>query len=394
LTYNDLEQLRSKKLSNSTSSSASNQQASSNNNKRYLILTYNVEFDRINYPLQLNYQGKADVDILLNTIKNLRSQVKSYEIRLAGCGGGGGLNSRKSTTNNNKEDVDSELDEASRTESDYSRKKEVAAGLSETKLLKQIIKTIEEKSLKEKNLLQKQLIKRKQEIDLLKQQLSEVKLSERNLKNELRMMSNEVRMLKRPGNSSSKRSSSCESLHRMVVANDSYTRRQPTLPVSRSSSRNSSLTRNLPSPANSLSSINSGGASGAGRFNPTEYVRNRKLKLKETDLRRRRSQQRLGAGTGGSRERVSSASAMDSESEAYSYVSVDNEITNRSRRKPAIPAVNKQTSAVRLPARSRSKDVQRACNAESDLFSTTDEMKQIDAKLKSLQMLIKNNSNF
>jgi coiled-coil domain-containing protein 61 len=41
-TYSDLEQLRNKKMNNNSSISSLN----NNNNKRYLILTYNVEFDR------------------------------------------------------------------------------------------------------------------------------------------------------------------------------------------------------------------------------------------------------------------------------------------------------------------------------------------------------------
>ncbi len=62
------------------------------------------------------------------------------------------------------------------------------------KLLKQIIRTLEEKSLKEKNMFQKQLIKKKQEIDILREQLSEKKIIETNLKNEIRILSNEIKL--------------------------------------------------------------------------------------------------------------------------------------------------------------------------------------------------------
>merc|ERR1712129_678081 len=77
LTYNDLEMLREK----NSSSHSFNKQANSknnNNNKRYLILTYNVEFDRINYPLQLNYQGIPDPIALMKTIRKLDSEIKAY----------------------------------------------------------------------------------------------------------------------------------------------------------------------------------------------------------------------------------------------------------------------------------------------------------------------------
>jgi len=46
-----------------------------------LILTYNVEFDRITYPLHLNYQGVADVAELTRTIRRLKEKLKAYESR-------------------------------------------------------------------------------------------------------------------------------------------------------------------------------------------------------------------------------------------------------------------------------------------------------------------------
>jgi coiled-coil domain-containing protein 61 len=49
LTYSDLENLRSKKLSNNSSASSKFTSSFVNNNKRYLILTYNVEFDRFDH---------------------------------------------------------------------------------------------------------------------------------------------------------------------------------------------------------------------------------------------------------------------------------------------------------------------------------------------------------
>ena len=63
---------------------------------------------------------------------------------------------------------------------------------TEIKILKQIIKTIEEKSTKEKNMLQKQLMKRKQEVEIYKGQITDLKITERNLRNELRTLTNEL----------------------------------------------------------------------------------------------------------------------------------------------------------------------------------------------------------
>ena len=82
LTFNDLEMLRNKKLNGTSSTINSTSSATKQNlnqNKRVLILTYNVEFDRINYPLQLSFVGKLDQTTLLNTIKMLKLKLNAYE---------------------------------------------------------------------------------------------------------------------------------------------------------------------------------------------------------------------------------------------------------------------------------------------------------------------------
>ena len=61
LTYGDLQSLRNQKASTQPTAASSD----SLNSKRYLILTYSVEFDRIHYPLPLPYLGKPDPVALL-----------------------------------------------------------------------------------------------------------------------------------------------------------------------------------------------------------------------------------------------------------------------------------------------------------------------------------------
>ena len=39
----------------------------------------NLDPNRINYPLQLIYEGKADVNYLVETIEKLKSKIKSME---------------------------------------------------------------------------------------------------------------------------------------------------------------------------------------------------------------------------------------------------------------------------------------------------------------------------
>ena len=59
LTYADLEALKNKRSGASKSSSSAH-----TNNKRYLILTYAAEFDRVHYPLPLLFEDIPDADAL------------------------------------------------------------------------------------------------------------------------------------------------------------------------------------------------------------------------------------------------------------------------------------------------------------------------------------------
>ncbi|KAK2582888.1 hypothetical protein KPH14_008963 [Odynerus spinipes] len=72
LTFEDLELLRSRRIDNSSVSAISNKA----NNRRYLILTYTVEFDRIHYPLPLEYCGLPDPTILQATIRRLQAEIE------------------------------------------------------------------------------------------------------------------------------------------------------------------------------------------------------------------------------------------------------------------------------------------------------------------------------
>ncbi len=67
----------------------------------------------------------------------------------------------------------------------------------EIKLLKQMIKNIEEDSLKEKNVHQKQLHKKTKEFNQLIDDLEELRASERNLKHQLRTLQGELAVYRR-----------------------------------------------------------------------------------------------------------------------------------------------------------------------------------------------------
>lgn len=77
LSYSDLELLKSRKRTTNSSNSSLSSSSSSNQKlqqKRYLILTYAVEFDRVHYPLPLNFEEIPDAESLQRTIMRLREE--------------------------------------------------------------------------------------------------------------------------------------------------------------------------------------------------------------------------------------------------------------------------------------------------------------------------------
>ena len=71
LTYQDLELLKSRKGKNPSQLTRSIPP----NNKRYFILTYAAEFDRVHYPLPLQYDDNPDPEYLRTIIKQLRTEL-------------------------------------------------------------------------------------------------------------------------------------------------------------------------------------------------------------------------------------------------------------------------------------------------------------------------------
>jgi hypothetical protein len=76
LTYQDLEMLKSKKNKGAAQQQARTMQP---NNKRYLILTYAAEFDRVHYPLPLMFEAHPDPDRMRHIIKELRAQLEQHK---------------------------------------------------------------------------------------------------------------------------------------------------------------------------------------------------------------------------------------------------------------------------------------------------------------------------
>jgi hypothetical protein len=76
LSYSDLEMLKARKLGVNNSS----QQSAKSHLKRYIILTYANEFDRVHFPLPLSYQDDSNIDSLKRIVQRLRKRAKSSKM--------------------------------------------------------------------------------------------------------------------------------------------------------------------------------------------------------------------------------------------------------------------------------------------------------------------------
>lgn len=82
LTLADLEMMKAKKLGTHTSGSSLITQSKSQTQrknllKRYAILTYTGEFDRVHYPLPLSFEETPNVNSLQRTIRRLREKLNA-----------------------------------------------------------------------------------------------------------------------------------------------------------------------------------------------------------------------------------------------------------------------------------------------------------------------------
>lgn len=82
LTFSDLEMLKARKMGGKAStvnSSFSSNTSGKQLNKRYAILTYSGEFDRVHYPLPLAFEEVPNVAALKRAIARLRKALKERD---------------------------------------------------------------------------------------------------------------------------------------------------------------------------------------------------------------------------------------------------------------------------------------------------------------------------
>ncbi|TRY97903.1 hypothetical protein DNTS_034132 [Danionella cerebrum] len=291
LTYSDLELLRNRKAG-VVGRPRAQPQSPALSAKRYLILIYTVEFDRIHYPLPLPFLGKPDPAELQKEIRALRSELKAVGLR--GDHKIPDQETRKlraelALVRDEKEVLAKALD---RLQMSGSASKAGPRGLRD------VVASLEEQLLKERAKSQRSAIKRSQEQRLLVEQLEELRASERALRIRVKSLTTELASQRRgratPGMSSRGGLRSDGEVHRSLSRERSLTRvgvrarsgsrermedrgRRSEERIRRADSSGSRncITRPSPSPTGSR----------GPRFDPTAYIQDRQRRQKEAELK-------------------------------------------------------------------------------------------------------------
>ncbi|XP_060791896.1 centrosomal protein CCDC61 [Neoarius graeffei] len=297
LTYSDLELLRNRKAG-VVGRPRTQQQSSALSAKRYLILIYTVEFDRIHYPLPLPYVGKPDPAALQREIRALRAELNAMRTR-----GDHAVSDQESRRLRAELAVVREEKDALAEALEQLR---VGTGSnSGTRGLREVVRSLEEQLLKERAKSQRSASKRGQEQRHLMEQLEELRASERALRIRVKSLTTELAVLRRgritpvlTGRSGSRgevdrpRSASRErGLPRAGMRARSGSRERVEDRSRRSEERGrrsgssgapNHFSRPSPSPTGSR----------GPRFDPTAYVQERQRCQKETELKNQRKLRR------------------------------------------------------------------------------------------------------
>ncbi|XP_031819732.1 coiled-coil domain-containing protein 61 isoform X1 [Sarcophilus harrisii] len=298
LTYMDLETLRNRKVG--PRPGPPGPRSAQLNSKRYLILIYSVEFDRIHYPLPLPYQGKPDPVVLQGIIRSLKEELAQLRSR----------DGRDAEIRHLREQLTRAVTEKRELEVALDRAREEAGSRApthrEVAVLKAMVANLEEELRRERGQHHRTAGRRGQECRRLTQELEEVKSSERSLRARLKYLSSELAQYKQGRRTPSSRLSPQPRKEQRRAASQeraaSWGRGRP-----RSSSQESGrgLTRPSPSPPGIR----------APRFDPTAFVKAKERKQKELKLKnQQRNRRGPGEGSGSwGRTRVRSACPMSRE---------------------------------------------------------------------------------
>lgn len=195
LTYSDLELLRNRKTGVGMRQ-VPPPKSGALNAKRYLILIYSVEFDRIHYPLPLPYAGKPDPVALQKVIRGLKEELAAMRSKQ-------GMDYRDTELRRLRAEFDKLLQEKQELEvmilqlQEQVKLSNTANVAKDIKILKKVIQGLEQELMKEKTKSQRAASKRNQEYHQALDELEEVKASERKLKLRVKNLSIELGLYKR-----------------------------------------------------------------------------------------------------------------------------------------------------------------------------------------------------
>nr|XP_057943158.1 centrosomal protein CCDC61 [Doryrhamphus excisus]XP_057943159.1 centrosomal protein CCDC61 [Doryrhamphus excisus]XP_057943160.1 centrosomal protein CCDC61 [Doryrhamphus excisus] len=278
LTYADLELLRNRKAG-VVSRPRGHPQSSALTAKRYLILIYTVEFDRIHYPLPLPYVGKPDPAALLKEIRTLKAELgaltsqgvnKSAELEIHR------LRAELALMKEEKESISKVLERLQ------------LSGSTSTPATRQdwrardTVRVLEEQLLKERAKSQRSASKRCQEQRLLMEQLEELRASECSLRLHVKTLTNELALLRRRGIPPE-----CGEIYRSLnqVRGRSGSRERRTDRSQRSTERGRRADSSGPRAIARRASPSPTG-SRAPRFDPTAYIQDKQRRLRETEVKK------------------------------------------------------------------------------------------------------------
>ncbi|XP_032237227.2 centrosomal protein CCDC61 isoform X2 [Nematostella vectensis] len=328
LTYSDLEVLRNQRAHRPGSGTQHipPAQPSSLHTKRYLIMTYSVEFDRIHYPLPLPYVGKPDPVQLQEALRRLEEENKRLKEQLL-----------KRSTNGTVTHLQKEMESLAKERDDIQAQFETyqrelkhtgkANTAKEIRVLKKVVQNLESDLMKEKTKHQRIINKKNQEYRNIVEELEELRASERNLRARCRSLTNELAVFKRnsrvspaPSNTS-RRSSSRGSVPRPRRSTShgrrSSSRDRLEMRDRRSASRDRLQMRDrrsasrdrIPSSGGRRRSPSPSGPR-PPRFDPTAYIKEKQRKIQEAEKSRGRKRTLSGGSLPRGRSRSLSSDRL------------------------------------------------------------------------------------
>ncbi|XP_072286239.1 centrosomal protein CCDC61 isoform X1 [Pyxicephalus adspersus] len=398
LTYADLELLRHRKAGGAQRQ-APPAKSSTLSAKRYLILIYSVEFDRIHYPLPLPYVGKPDPVYLRQVIRGLKEELAALKLAP-------NEENRETEIRRLREELHRVNEEKQEAELALQRLQDIeipnGKEASHMRILKRAVQTLESELQKERSRNQRLASKRREETRQLTEQLEEARSVERTLRLKVKSLTTELAMYKRG---------------RVTPTGPSPQSRSGSAgrgPIPRSNSRGEVGIRR----DRSTSRERSGMSSGEGRtrqprlspspvairpprFDPTAYIRDRERKQKEADLKKgRRALASPLQRRSSSAESLRSHRSYQSSGDEIEYVdplpsSGDRKQAARGRKPFAPSSWNSRNSQGKRDRSASKKRLSSTPNYDRKIekenrFDPISDLSDIDARLQALQDYMRN----